>query len=345
MSKDLSLKRFINKNKKLPRNEQVKTLQLLADLLQEGFSFQESLNFLVKLYKHVPTKNYLTIMQRQLAAGHNLASAFKEVHFGHKVVASIQLSELHGNLGPTLVHLSQQMAEEQKRLKKLQQLLQYPLLLLTLLGLIMIVLKLILFPQLQNFTVEENGVQTNLFDQLFTCLSVIFLVMSCICVLIFYWYQKQNETKKLQIVMKIPFIKNYCAYTYTSYFCFEWAQLLSLGIETKEIVHILQQPNNLWWVRYVACDVEKQLKLGISFAQSIQQFPFFLPGLYYLITEGEMKGKLAKELNFYGQEVFQEWLTKLEKWLQLVQPCIFLLVGILVVSIYASILLPIYQFK
>lgn len=320
-------------------------MKLLSDLLSVGFSFQESLGFLQKLYHHLPENFLFKRMQDILASGEELHKMFEVTNFNPKVIGRMKLSEVHGNVTRTLKQTSRQMAEEQQRIIKLRQLLQYPLILVAMLFLIVCIMKYILFPRMQSLAISDKVIKNQqLLDEItmFVALGIIFF--SGICWLLYRYYLRQPAMKKIAIILKLPFVKSWCKYTYTSYFCFEWSQLLQLGIETKEIINLLQTEGNLFWMKEIAKVIEKSMEQGNSLAIAVRNCPCFLEGLGYLINEGEAKGKLALELEFYGLELWQEWLLKLEMWLQWVQPIIFIIIGIIIISIYAAILLPMYQF-
>lgn len=70
---------------------------------------------------------------------------------------------------------------------------------------------------------------------------------------------------------------------------------------------------------------------------------FVLPGFKLILLEGEVTGKLGKELQIYGSRVWQQLMRKIEKVIQWIQPLVFIIVALLIISIYAAILLPMYD--
>lgn len=335
-------KKYLKKKPKLKIVDQLKVIELLSNLLQKGFSFQTSLAFIRKLYINSDKFIILKQMDDNLRKGENLYQIFLLAGFNHKVISKIKLSEIHGDVIKTLDRLILEMKSEQTRLIKLKRILQYPIILILMIIMIMVTVKLFLLPQVLNFTNHPLIIESRL-NRIF--LTVIMFIIIFILMIIWMYRKQKSQLDKINVLLKIPFIKSWCLFTYTSYFCFEFSQLLLLGLETKEILQVLQEKGNLLWIQEVAKKIEENLKKGYLLSDIVTEFKFFLPGLYYLVQEGEMKGNLGNELEVYSQEVWDEWINKLESWLTLIQPLIFIMIGLVVIMIYMLILLPLYQIQ
>ena len=59
-----------------------------------------------------------------------------------------------------------------------------------------------------------------------------------------------------------------------------------------------------------------------------------------MIQQGEVKGKLGKELMVYSNVCFQVF-SKIERVITLVQPFIFIIIACLIIGVYGA-MLPIY---
>ena len=86
-----------------------------------------------------------------------------------------------------------------------------------------------------------------------------------------------------------------------------------------------------------------RIRVGESLSEPFQSRHFVLPGFKLILLEGEVTGKLGKELQIYGRRVWQQLMRKIEKGIQWVQPLVFIIVALLIISIYAAILLPMYD--
>lgn len=334
------VKKFIMTRSKLTRTKQIQILRLLADLMASGFSLQESLRFIQKLfYQDDFLREEIGQMLSSLAQGRTIDEAFN--HFMPLVSSEIRLSEIHGRLIVTLQELSQRLNEEQDKWNQLQRLLSYPILLILFLLGLMIAMKWILFPKMASLVAGKQNVGFQIVNGFFVGLAVIGMVL----VLLFwnFYYQNRHKTglEKQEWLMKLPFVRTWCRYCATCYFCDSWGQLLRTGVETKQILSLLQS-QQVVWMSELSCRLEQGMEEGLPMTTILEQYSFLHPGLIYLIKAGEAKGKLGDELLMYGKELWKQWINQIEVWLEWIQPLIFIIIGLLIICMYASVLLPMY---
>lgn len=62
-----------------------------------------------------------------------------------------------------------------------------------------------------------------------------------------------------------------------------------------------------------------------------------------IVEYGQVKSKLGGELTVYAAECWEDFFSRVNRAMQLIQPLVFLFVALMVVLIYAAMLLPIYQ--
>lgn len=316
----------------------------MDDLLKSGFSFQESLIFLQKLYHCNVLRHPLAMMLATLSKGKPLHEAFKKAGFQPMIVSKIALCEAHGDLEGSLSLMHQQLSSEHQRLVQLRRLLQYPLLLLVMLSFLMLLLKFVLFPKLTSLTpMYEKTWEFYIIMYFPQLIGVTLLILGCVWFMLYRYWKTLSPIHRELFCLKFPFLRLWCRYHRTCYFCEAFGQLLALGLETQHILKVLQEDGQVPWIQAVSAHLEHSLTQGIAVGKSVESFPFFFEGLAYFIQEGEMKGKLADELLMYNQELWKAWLEKLERWLQWVQPIIFIFIGLMVICMYAAILLPMYH--
>lgn len=65
--------------------------------------------------------------------------------------------------------------------------------------------------------------------------------------------------------------------------------------------------------------------------------------LVLVIRHGQSNGELGKELNHYGEILFQAFEERLETLLKFIQPLLLSFVGLLVICMYLAILLPLFS--
>lgn len=337
------MKKFIYKRNKLTRSKQAKLLRLMADLMHNGFSLQEGLRFMVKLYYQ---NSFLTAelekMLHLLAAGHPIDEAFAAANFLPIVSSEIKLSEIHGELVSTLDCVSHRLTEEQEKVSQLRRLLSYPCLLIVFVLVLLIAMKLFLFPKITLLLAGKDNLGFQIINHFFIILGGLIVLIALGYWLFYRYFCRHNGIERNEILLKIPFVRYWCVYQSTCYFCDAWGSLLKTGIETRQIVNILKQDDHVKWMSELAVEMEKGLEQGFELSSILKSYSFFYPGLIHLVKAGEVKAKLGDELLMYGQELWKEWIQLLEKWMEWVQPLIFILIGILIICMYAAVLLPMY---
>ena len=93
----------------------------------------------------------------------------------------------------------------------------------------------------------------------------------------------------------------------------------------------------------MAQTIKKKKKKGIYIEGPIKEWYFLKPELNLILLQGEVKGDLGKELLIYGKKEWDNWLNLAERKMRFLQPLMFLLIAVLIISVYAALLLPIYS--
>lgn len=323
---------------------QAKLLKLLSDLMASGFSLQDSLRFIAKLYYQEPAfAEQINQVLVALSSGSTVTNAFQKIHLSSIIYAEIQLSEIHGHLQQTFAHLSQRLLQEESKLNQLKRLLCYPsLLLVFLLGLI-IFMKQVLFPKMAVLMEGKINLGWEIINHFFLLLLMLIAFFVFIYALISMLLSRKSALEKYEWLNHFPFIHYWCCYHCTCYFCDAWGYLLQTGIETYQIIQILRDNHYIPWMKELACAIDEGMMNGVDLATTLSHYHFLHPGLVHLIKMSEIKGQLGKELEIYGQELWQNWIQLLEKGLNWVQPLIFILIGLMIIGIYAAVLLPMYN--
>lgn len=322
---------------------QAKLLKLLSELMGSGFSLQDSLRFMMKLYyQNTYVVQQLNEILLALSNGTAVAKAFQRMNFSPIVYAEIQLSEVHGHLQQTFAHLSQRLLQEESKLNQLKRLLSYPSLLIVFLFSLVLFMKWVLLPKMSILMEGKVNIGWEMINHFFLILFILVVIIYLIYVCFSIFLRHKSAIEKYEWLNRLPFIHYWCCYHCTCYFCDAWGYLLQTGIETHQIIQILSQNHYIPWMRELAHAIDEGMMNGVDMATTISQYHFLHPGLVNLIRTSEVKGQLGKELEIYGQELWKDWIALLEKGLDWVQPLIFIIIGLMIIGMYAAVLLPMY---
>ncbi|MGX7030226.1 competence type IV pilus assembly protein ComGB [Vagococcus zengguangii] len=328
------------KSSKLSIQLQLNVMRMLADMLNNGFSFQESLAFLGLIYENKAIL-FQQVGQRVIETG-AIAPGFKLLGLKSQYLAQINLSERHGDLAGTFSRIAGQLADYQKQKKSLIKVLFYPSVLLLFLAMMLLLMKFYLLPSMafvssnKNFGIWLVEMSPYVMLSLFGGVLGLWIALA---------YHKKTQTARAhyRLLAKLPLVGRLTKVYTTSYLAHEWGKLLAQGIELTEIVIIMKEQENTKLMQELGLVFQEASQRGVAIYEVLAEFSFFLPGFAIIVRQGEQKGKLAEELHLYSQKLWEELLNKIEQLTNYLQPLIFLLVAVMIIAIYAAMLLPVYQ--
>lgn len=329
----------MNFSMRIKLNEQQRLVQLLADLLAFGLSIQDSLHFLLKI--EIKNKCSIQKMEQDLSEGRYVYQIFAHLQLSPIYIAQLSLADVHGDLSGTLGNIAKQLDMWQKQRKKLWKILLYPLTLFCILLSVVMGMNYFLLPQLRLTGQKGPAISFLRYMPIVTFALVILVVLGVASGKIYL----RNKTALYQanLFVSVPLIGGYAQMYYTAFFALEWGKLLLQGLELKEIVEIMSGEGATRLMQEMANELRKGFEEGKSIADKIQEWPFLLKGFEQVIEQGEVKGILGKEMVFYAEQLSKNLLEKVQYFFNLFQPFLFLLIAILIISVYGSLLLPIYN--
>ena len=320
---------------------QAKWFLLLSDLLRVGFSLQRAVDFTTTTM--VKEAGVLSKVRTNLLAGNTFANSvrpFIKVDLYYQLL----LAEKHGDLVEVLAETGQLLVTRQRQVQKLKQLLQYPLILLCLLGVMMVGLATFVFPQLAAWQ-ASNGCQSvhQFLPYLKWALVVLSLIFSAggICKLI--TWRHLTKLQQVQHLCRLPLVGECYRLYYAYYITSALAVLLRAGMSLKEMMTTIEKFSDRTMLYQLGAEVQNNLAAGGQLENFIKRTIFLPDELMIFISKGATSKELGKDLTAFSRIQFKHLLARLEQLFSLVQPVIFIVIAAVIVGLYLSILLPIYQ--
>lgn len=327
----------------MTRKQQLILIELLAELMNNGFTFQESLVFIKKLHPKMMSK--INQQEMSLKKGQLLHQFFQGLGFPKIIVAQLKLAENHGDFNGTLKSLERQMAMQASQRQQGVKVLSYPLCLLLFLVIILLLMKWVLLPQLSYL--HQGASQGNLglwvIESGPWVLGGLLLLALGGYGVIHLIFRHLPVILKYQFLAKLPVFGKFIQLFLTAFFAQEWGKLLNQGLELKQVITLMKGPGSTQLMEEIAISLESHLKTGRRLHRQIKEWDFFSKELAVIIQQGEAKGKLGAELEIYSQLVTRRFNNRLLVFFNIVQPIIFMLVALLIISVYSGLLLPIYK--
>lgn len=326
----------------LTNKQQFTFISLLSDLLRNGFTIKESLNFMEKS-RTIP-KKIIQFLIHLMEQGESFDRTLAYLGVNSLIITQIELAQKNGNLAQTLEKICFHMSLLSKQRQNFFKIISYPVLLLIFVGVVLISMREFLLPQLiaTNMVKQNNfGIQFIQNSPYYFTAVIIFGVILVYAIKIVL--NQKKVIQKANFLTSLPLIGSFYTNYYSAFFALEWGKLFSQGLEIKTVLQLMGKSKELSLMKAVSKTIESRSISGLSFHEQLEKFHFFSPELATIIKQGEVKGNLGRELIVYSDLSFQQFFQKIEKAIQWIQPVIFLLVAILVVSVYAAMLMPIYE--
>ncbi|MFA9559399.1 competence type IV pilus assembly protein ComGB [Evansella sp. AB-rgal1] len=334
--------------KKIFRNDLERSdwLLQLDGLLQEGFSLSEALTLLAT-YQTGKKKEWSIHVYESLLDGNDFSSQLLHAGYTREVVSSMFFSENYGNLQEGIKKGAGILKNKYDLVSKGKKLLQYPVFLIILLLVLVSILAEGVFPQFQAFFQSNNQhlpwitqlvISTVTFFQfpfLLYFLLVCFLIAACL--------KKTSIHNKRNILLKIPIIKDIMKTVYTYHFVSQLSPILKSGLSLFESLKLLEKNSKVAFIQSESSVLLQELRQGTPFSESVLNRGMYETQLPAMIRLGEAKGSVGDELERYGNFLMRKLYERSERVLIVMQPLIYGIIGFIVMVLFLSMMMPIFN--
>lgn len=340
---------MIMKPHKWSVTEQAHFLKRTGELLSRGYPIAEAIK---SISLHMPPyrKEDLSSCLNDLKKGLPFHEILGNFGFQNDLVGYVFFAEQHGSFSEALLEGSNLALIKDRDIKKLLKLLQYPLLLMIITVFLFIFIEYTLLPRFsllfKSMGLKENffTVVINVFGQYFPFLILTFLfILLLLASYYFLIFRKVSILRQRSQLVRIPLIGKILKMLFTHYFSIQLSFLLSGGISVLEALLLFEKNHKQPFYSEIGLKIKLNLIAGEKLETILSAFPFFEKELPIIVKHGQENGKLEEELRFFGELCISKMEEKIEKSAKFIQPCFFLFIAFLVVSMYLAILLPMFH--
>ncbi|UXS35816.1 type II secretion system F family protein [Staphylococcus delphini] len=149
--------------------------------------------------------------------------------------------------------------------------------------------------------------------------------------------------RKVHFLTHLPIFKRYYKLFTTYHMTNQFVLFFRNGITLNDIVKIyLKQKANLF-LQYVGHTLKEHLQRGESFSLILLQLDCFEPQFISYIKQGEKRDKLDIELEVYSTFLLDRIEAFIHQHIKWIKPIMFAFIGILVLSVYLIMMLPVFE--
>ncbi|RNA68946.1 competence type IV pilus assembly protein ComGB [Alteribacter keqinensis] len=321
-------------------------LKELAVLTKEGYPIKEGLIILERYYDS-RTSEMIRAVSEALRQGEYFSDFLTEYGFSKEITNHLLMMEKYGNFHKGLMISADLCAAKYQLTQNAKKILQYPLtMLFALIVLVSVVLRSIL-PQFELFFLQMDQELPMITKFLFTLLQFFdlpLLITGCAILLTVLWLLKSwPPHRKIRILLCLPFIRTYTRSFLTYFLVTQLSPMLNSGLSLNQSLVMLSKDSQLLFYREEAKRIKHDIQKGELMSRVINTHFHYEEQLETVIALGEAKGRIGEELERYGSFLFTRITLKLEGAIRKVQPVLYIVIGLFVLVLFLSLMLPVFQ--
>ncbi len=339
--------------------ERVRTTDLMiftrqfATLLASQVPVGDSLRNLYSQTTRPTLKQVISELATDIQSGFSLSQALGRHPsvFSEFYVNMVKSAEVTGRLGEVLDFLADYLENQSRLIGKVRNALIYPIFVIVLFIGVVIVMLTMVMPQILPIF-EESKVELpfitkvmiasgNFFTNWWWALSVISVAL--LFVLINYIQTEEGKAVKDEVLLRIPIFGKLFQKMYIARFSESSRVLIQGGLTIPQAVEISSHTIGNSVYREELHTAAENVRKGVLLSQALKESSYFPPLVSQLIAVGETTGRLEQLLkkisDFYAREV-DDVVSNL---VELIQPILLVVIGVMVGGLFASILLPLYS--
>jgi competence protein ComGB len=320
----------------------------IGELLQQGYSLSHAIE-LYSLNDNKEAEKIVLPFLNQLKEGRSFYEVLDFYSFPNDILGYLYFSEKH-DLSQALIQSGSMLKRRQKLKETLNKVLRYPLFLSWVMIIMIIIVFRYLFPQFQTLYHSLNvdlPLITTLLLQVIHILPWFLLTIGTVLFfsIIYYmlWLRRKTPHEKLRIFLRFPIIRSLLILFFTHLFSSHLSSLLKGGLSIHEAVLVFEKQDHLLFFQDEGKELKLLLQQGEPLEKAILTRPFYLKELSSVINHGHANGKLADELMLYSEMVLRKLEDRLQRYLMMLQPILFMCIGSVILLLFLSILLPMFH--
>ena len=344
--KEVIKKRFSNKIV-------IEFTDIFSSLLDSQLPVQDALMLVKEISVNKDVKKLSEELYSEILHGHNLYDAMSlfPTTFSPLYRGMVRLGEKTGQPAIIFSQLASYLHKNEDVKSKIKNAMTYPFLVLSLVFICCIGLIVFVIPKMMEILVQFNNAGSSeiilKIEKLRVVAIFLFCIFICISILIFILniLRKKNLSIAQMIdrtVLFIPFIGKHINSMQTLDFTFAMELLVGAG---RTISESLQESalsiSNLYF-RNSIYKVYKELEKGIPLSAAFSKVDVFQSYLITWIKVGEKSGNVESVFSQIRKYFHVTTERTIKKVLTLIEPCLILFSGLVIIFIVINFILPIF---
>ena len=324
-----------------------------ATLVKAGLSIEECLNALIEQNEHIRTRSILSGVRAKVLEGHSLAHALGNYPgtFPEIYRSLVDAGEQSGNLDTIMDRLADYTENRQALRQQVTQAFIYPVVVSLFSFAIVIVLMTYVVPKVTRVfssTGQELPLPTQVMIMISNHLTHAWgwWVIAIALVVTGFRQAMKNEQFRFswhRLVLKMPIAGKLSRGINTARMASTLGILTSSGIPLLQAMKSAVEVVDNLPMRDALVDAIQQVTEGNTLSRSLGKTKLFPPMVIHLIASGESSGNLDTMLLRASEIQARELESWVKVFTSLLEPVLIVIMGLIVLFIVLSILLPIFE--
>ncbi|TDL97885.1 type II secretion system F family protein [Macrococcus brunensis] len=320
-----------------------------AELLDNGFTLYAAVQFLFSQYDGIKRdikEESLLLLEN----GRPLSDVLTHLKYKNHIVLQVYFAEQYGDINRSLMECHQYNQSQKTSRQQFLKTIQYPLILISIFfGLIMVVNQTVL-PQFKNMY-DSMGIAIS--PELTFMTTILFLLPKLLIILLVSFFllvagymlifRRAEIERQLWLLKRVPIINSLHRKLLTYRVSSELSFFLANGIAMLKIIEIFKSQDKDRLLKYIGEEIDGSLLSGYSLPDAVTRLNLLESSLIHFIQHGEQNSKLEIELKYYSGYIFKKFENQILQYIKWIQPIVFMLLALLIITLYLVIILPMLQ--
>lgn len=334
------------RNKKISEQKITDFYQQLASLLNAGIALITALELSIESYHHIAMRNLITSIKTRIENGKTLSEslAYHPQYFDLFSRHLIHAGEQIGNMNSMLEKIIEHRKTIAMIKNKIKKTLLYPLTVLCIACAIIFILLFYVIPELQGLFLDF-GKQLPAYTRFIITIStqlheniLLIPIFLLFCTIIFYFIKT-----RIHIKIKLPLLDSVIEKYTMARWTHTLANTLNAGIPLAQSLYIVSNTMHDFHYQEAFRQIKEKIIQGQSMHIAMRHTALFPLRVKQMIHIGEQSGTLPIVLTqlsiFYQTEANRQT----ETLLNLLEPILIIILGIIIGSIVIAMYLPIFK--
>jgi general secretion pathway protein F len=326
-------------------------LQQLGVLIQSGLPLEESLQLLTDQAEGGKARRMIASWHRQILEGQSLSQAMNrgDINIPEHVMAAVHVGEETGHLDSILIRSAEELELSTENRQAFKRGIAYPLTLLVFSAVVVAVMMIFVVPKITKVFVHSQRelpfitqavISTSEFFALFgPWLLLAFLAMAAIS-----WQQLRDENNRRLFhrwLLKLPVMGRWIMIANLADWSRSLGTLLGSGVPALAALRIAASTMTNLHLRSQMLAVNEQVRQGSRIHSALVKQGVGIGFLQHMVGSGEASSELDTMLTKVAEYYTHRLKNSTESFLKFLGPILIVLLGCIVMTIVAAVMLPI----